>query len=173
MPSRLPDRPAASASPADAAGPAYGRRMTPATPPGSTTPLELPLYGASWQEAMRRFFLKYATFRGRASRSEFWWWALTGFVVSSVLRTLSDLHPDGRQSIGGFDALTITDSWGAVLAVLQLAVFIPSFAVSWRRLHDVDRSGMWTFINFIPVLGTIVYVIMTAGRSRPGGARFD
>ena len=54
--------------------------MTDATPPGSRTHLELPLYGASWQEAMRRFFLKYATFRGRASRSEFWWWILTSVV---------------------------------------------------------------------------------------------
>ncbi|CCE74320.1 DUF805 domain-containing protein [Clavibacter nebraskensis] len=147
--------------------------MTAAMPPGSTTPLELPLYGASWREAMRRFFLKYATFRGRASRSEFWWCALTGFVVSSALRTLSSLNTDSRESLGFFDAVTVADSWSAVLGVLQLAVFIPSFAVSWRRLHDVDRSGTWTFINFIPLLGTIVYVIMTAGRSRPGGARFD
>jgi uncharacterized membrane protein YhaH (DUF805 family) len=172
MPPRLRDRPAASASPADAAGPAYGRRMTPATPPGSPPPLELPLYGASWSEAMRRFFLNYSTFRGRASRSEFWWWALTAFVATSALRTLSDLNVD-RDPLGPFDAVMITDPWGAVLGVLQLAVFIPSFAVSWRRLHDVDRSGMWTFINFIPVLGQIVYVIMTAGRSRPAGARFD
>ncbi|QGV65675.1 DUF805 domain-containing protein [Clavibacter nebraskensis] len=147
--------------------------MTAAMPPGSTTPLELPLYGASWREAMRRFFLKYATFRGRASRSEFWWCALTGFVVSSALRTLSSLNTDSRESLGFFDAVTVADSWSAVLGVLQLAFFIPSFAVSWRRLHDVDRSGTWTFINFIPLLGTIVYVIMTAGRSRPGGARFD
>jgi uncharacterized membrane protein YhaH (DUF805 family) len=146
--------------------------MTDATPPGSRTPLELPLYGASWSEAMRRFFLKYSTFRGRASRSEFWWWALTAFVATSALRTLSDLNVD-RDPLGPFDAVMITDPWGAVLGVLQLAVFIPSFAVSWRRLHDVDRSGTWTFINFIPILGTIVYVIMTAGRPRPAGARFD
>ena len=58
-------------------------------------------------------------------------------------------------------------------AVLELAVFIPSLAVSWRRLHDVDRTGAWIFITFIPILGLIVYVIMTATGSRPGGARFD
>jgi len=150
--------------------------MTDATPPGARTSLELPLYGASWQEAMRRFFLKYATFRGRASRSEFWWWILTSVVGTSALQTLSSLNGDRREPLGGLgllDELTITDPWSAVLGVLQLAVFIPSFAVSWRRLHDVDRSGTWTFINFIPFLGQIVYVIMTAGRSRPGGARFD
>jgi uncharacterized membrane protein YhaH (DUF805 family) len=149
--------------------------MTAATPPGSRPPLEPPLYGASWAEAMRRFLLKYATFRGRASRSEFWWWALTAFVASSVLRTLSGLNTDAdtRASLGAFDAVAVTDPYSGVLAVLQLAVFIPLLAVSWRRLHDVDRSGTWTLINFIPILGTIVYVIMTVGRSRPGGARFD
>jgi uncharacterized membrane protein YhaH (DUF805 family) len=149
--------------------------MTAATPPGSRPPLELPHYGASWAEAMRRFFLKYATFRGRASRSEFWWWALTAFVASSVLRTLSNLNTDAdtRESLGAFDSVAVTDPYSGVLAVLQLAVFVPSLAISWRRLHDVDRSGAWTFITFIPVLGLIVYVVMTAGRSRPGGARFD
>ena len=147
--------------------------MTDATPPGSRTPLELPLYGASWQEAMRRFFLKYATFRGRASRSEFWWWILTGFVGSNALDVLSGLSSGGRDPMDIVGSFAIVDIWSGISAVLQLAVFIPSLAVSWRRLHDVDRSGTWTFITFIPVLGLIVYVVMTAGRSRPGGARFD
>jgi uncharacterized membrane protein YhaH (DUF805 family) len=149
--------------------------MTAATTPGSRPPLELPLYGASWAEAMRRFFLKYATFRGRASRSEFWWWVLTSVLATSALQALSslDTDTDGGGSLGLLDAVAITDPWSAVLAVLRLAVFIPSLAVSWRRLHDTDRSGTWTFITFIPILGLIVYVVMTASRPRPSGARFD
>ncbi|MFT2752716.1 DUF805 domain-containing protein [Clavibacter sp. Sh2088] len=147
--------------------------MTAAMTPGSPPPLELPLYGASWAEAMRRFFLKYATFRGRASRSEFWWWALTAFVAFNALDVLSGLATGGRDPMDVVDRFAVVDVWSGISAVLQLAVFVPSLAVSWRRLHDVDRSGTWTLINFIPILGTIVYVIMTAGRSRPGGARFD
>jgi uncharacterized membrane protein YhaH (DUF805 family) len=149
--------------------------MTAAMTPGSRPPLELPLYGASWAEAMRRFFLKYATFRGRASRSEFWWWILTSVLATSALQALSslDADTDGGGSLGLLDAVAITDPWSAVLAVLRLAVFIPSLAVSWRRLHDTDRSGTWTFITFIPILGLIVYVVMTASRPRPSGARFD
>jgi uncharacterized membrane protein YhaH (DUF805 family) len=149
--------------------------MTAAMTPGSRTPLELPLYGASWAEAMRRFLLKYATFRGRASRSEFWWWILTSFVGTSALQVLSGLgaDADGGEPLGFLDILTVSDPWSVVLAVLQLAVFIPSLAVSWRRLHDTDRSGTWTFITFIPILGQIVYVVMTASRPRPSGARFD
>jgi uncharacterized membrane protein YhaH (DUF805 family) len=147
--------------------------MTAATPPGSRPPLELPLYGAPWYEALRRFFLKYATFRGRASRSEFWWCVLTAFLVSNALDILSGLTTGGRDPMDIADSFAIVDVWSGISAVLQLAVFIPSLAISWRRLHDVDRSGAWTFITFIPLLGLIVYVVMTAGRSRPGGARFD
>jgi len=147
--------------------------MTAATPTGSRTPLELPLYGASWYEAMRRFFLKYATFRGRASRSEFWWWMLTGFLAANALDVLSGLTTGGRDPLDIAGSFAIVDVWSGISAVGQLAVFIPSLAVSWRRLHDVDRSGTWIFICFVPVVGLIVYLVMTASRSRPGGARFD
>ncbi|WP_043673129.1 DUF805 domain-containing protein [Clavibacter michiganensis] len=147
--------------------------MTAATPTGSRTPLELPLYGASWAEAMRRFFLKYATFRGRASRSEFWWWALTSFLAFNALDILSGLTTGGRDPMDVADSFAVVDVWSGISTVLQLAVFIPSLAVSWRRLHDVDRTGAWILINFIPLLGQIVYVVLTASRPRPGGARFD
>ena len=147
--------------------------MTAATPTGSRTPLELPLYGASWYEAMRRFFLKYATFRGRASRSEFWWWTLTGFLAANALDVLSGLTTGGRDPLDIAGSFAIVDVWSGISAVGQLAVFIPSLAVSWRRLHDIDRSGTWIFICFVPVVGLIVYLVMTASRSRPGGARFD
>ncbi|WP_317231241.1 DUF805 domain-containing protein [Clavibacter sp. MX14-G9D] len=147
--------------------------MTDATPPASRPPLELPHYGAPWSEAMRRFFLKYATFRGRASRSEFWWWILTGFVVTTALDTLSTLNTGGRDPMDIGSRFDIVDPWSAVNSILQLAVFIPSLAVSWRRLHDIDRSGAWSFFFLVPLAGPIVYVIMTASGPRPAGARFD
>jgi len=147
--------------------------MTAATTPGSRPPLELPFPGAPWAEAMRRFFLKYATFRGRASRSEFWWWILTGFVATTALRTLSSLTSGDPGSLDLTDAMAITDAWSGLLAVGQLAVFVPFLAVSWRRLHDTDRTGAWIFVCFVPIVGLIVYAIMAATGSRPGGARFD
>ena len=51
-------------------------------------PLWAPLYGASFGEAVARFFMKYATFSGRASRSEYWWWALVSGIVSGVTNLL-------------------------------------------------------------------------------------
>jgi uncharacterized membrane protein YhaH (DUF805 family) len=122
---------------------------------------------------MRRFFVKYATFRGRASRSEFWWWMLTSIVASIVLDQLSRIATGPRSLQDRLDLVLITDPWSAIGVVLQLAVAVPSLAVSWRRLHDVDRSGAWTLFCLVPLAGPIVYVIMTASRPRPEGARFD
>lgn len=46
------------------------------------TALSAPLYGASFPQAVSRFFRKYATFSGRASRSEYWWWVLANTLVA-------------------------------------------------------------------------------------------
>jgi hypothetical protein len=52
-------------------------------------PLDKPLYGATFGQAISRFFKKYATFSGRASRSEYWWWVLASAIISAVLSWLS------------------------------------------------------------------------------------
>ncbi len=55
----------------------------------NTVALDQPYYGAPLGAAVQRFFKKYATFTGRASRSEFWWWVLVNVVVVGVLNILS------------------------------------------------------------------------------------
>ncbi len=47
--------------------------------------LDMPHYGIGFIDAIKRGFKKYATFSGRAGRSEYWWWALFTFIVSVVL----------------------------------------------------------------------------------------
>ena len=51
-------------------------------------PLDWPHYGIGFVPAVKRGFQKYATFTGRASRSEFWWWALANAIVGTVLYSL-------------------------------------------------------------------------------------
>lgn len=142
--------------------------------PQGAPPLDQPFYGAPFGVAVRRFFAKYATFSGRASRSEFWWWYLLAGVISIVLNILSSalggssMSASGgmHYSAGAIVVLIITGLW-------SLATLVPTLAVSWRRLHDTNRSGGWYFIGLIPLVGTILLIVWLASAPKPEGSRFD
>ncbi len=56
--------------------------------------------------------------------------------------------------------------------IYSLAVLLPSLAVSVRRLHDIGKGGGWIFINLVPVIGSIWYIILTVLPSQRGYNRF-
>lgn len=85
--------------------------------------------------AVKSCFSKYATFSGRASRSEYWW-----FYLFSIIVTMAAAIVDEKLS-------------NAVTVVLLL----PSIAVGARRLHDVDRSGWWQLL-WITLIGIPVVI---------------
>ncbi|NJC24047.1 uncharacterized membrane protein YhaH (DUF805 family) [Arthrobacter pigmenti] len=140
--------------------------------PTSEARLDQPLHDASFGSAVKRFFKKYATFSGRASRSEYWWVVLFNFLVSMVLSVVMiagafiGMDPETGTPGGGLIV-------GAILVSLYgLAIIIPSIAVSVRRLHDGNFSGWWYLLSFIPG-GSIVVLIFMLLPSNPQGARFD
>jgi uncharacterized membrane protein YhaH (DUF805 family) len=153
--------------------PAYQGSNAPTTNAGEP-PLDQPYYGAPIGAAIRRFFKKYATFSGRASRSEFWWWFLVGGVIGVVYSILNSAL---RSSSAPVTQLYFTSPGQSVVEVIYfifaLAVLVPGLAVSWRRLHDTGRSGAWYFINLIPFVGSIIFIVFAAGASKPEGQRFD
>ncbi len=102
-------------------------------------------------------FRKYADFDGRASRSEYWWFFLISIIVSSLLSTIDAITGTFNPDYG----------IGLLSAVYSLAVFIPSFAVNIRRLHDIGRSGWWLFLHLIPLLGTLVLLFWSIKASDP------
>jgi uncharacterized membrane protein YhaH (DUF805 family) len=109
-------------------------------------------------EAISTCFSKYATFGGRAMRSEYWYW-----VLFNVLAAI------------GFIIIqfALFRFLGQVLAWLfDLATIIPSIAVATRRLHDTDRSGWWQLLIFVPVIGWIVLLVWYCQPGTPGGNRF-
>ncbi|PPG38707.1 DUF805 domain-containing protein [Pseudoclavibacter sp. RFBA6] len=144
--------------------------------PQLDAPLYPPLYGASFGQAVKRFFKKYAVFSGRASRSEYWWWWLFGVLVNAVFFLIGSLlgGPGTMDSSGQF---TGASAGYTVVSVIQgiwgLAILIPGFALLFRRLHDTNRSGWWWLIGLIPLVGAIVLLVFVLGSSRPEGARFD
>ena len=142
--------------------------------PKSAVPLSLPYYGATLPVAFGRFWRKYATFTGRASRSEFWWWELIALIVGAILTvvyipSLLAATTDGhglRINAGIVVVIGVGAIWG-------LATIVPSLALTWRRLHDANLSGLLWLLTFIPSVGGLIVLILTLLPSKPEGARFD
>lgn len=139
-------------------------------------PLWAPLYGASLPEAVARFFKKYATFSGRASRSEYWWVALVSGILSLILNIFTlvggsagaTLRPDGTTVPGPGYVI------GLILSVIiSLAIIVPSLAVSVRRLHDANMSGWMYLLVLVPLVGPILILVFLAQGAKPEGQRFD
>lgn len=143
----------------------------------STTepPLNQPYYGASMGAAVQRFFKKYATFAGRASRSEYWWMVLVMFLVGFALNLLASLT--GGRTMDEFGNTAAPSGLGLVFYIIYLlwglATIVPWLALLVRRLHDSDKSGFWVFIGLVPIVGGIVLFVFTLLGPKPEGARFD
>ena len=135
---------------------------TAASPEMSSTSADLPpaaYYGAPGAsqtpasglrapvDAVSTCFSKYVDFSGRATRAEFWWWVLIMEFVVPVLGLL--MYPEP-------------------FPIVMLATFLPGIAVAARRLHDIDKSGWWQLIGFVPLIGWLVLIIFYAKRGSPG-----
>ena len=93
-------------------------------------------------------FKKYATFEGRARRSEFWYFCLFCLLVGVVT-----LYID--ISVLGY---TIEEEYTPLNTLAYLAVFIPSISVTARRLHDIGKSGWWMLLALTGI-GIILLII--------------
>ncbi|WP_446470015.1 DUF805 domain-containing protein [Xenorhabdus stockiae] len=86
----------------------------------------------------------YADFSGRARRKEYWmfyFFNMLAFLAVCILGAI------------------LGETIGSILVVLYaLITFIPSLAVTVRRLHDTDRSGWWFLLVFVPIGGIVVFI---------------
>lgn len=118
----------------------------------------------SFTAAIRSVFTQYVGFSGRARRAEYWWFVLFTVIVG-VVTALLDI------AIGTDFGESIT-SGGIISTLVNLALALPSLAVTVRRLHDTDRSGWWILIGLIPIIGAIVLLVFTIQDGTPGQNRF-
>ena len=98
---------------------------------------------------------KYATFSGRAQRAEYWYFVLFSTIISFVLILLDIM-------LGTSDS----NGTGLLSGIYSLAVFIPTLAVSVRRLHDIGKKGWWLLAILIPFIGFILLIIWFATDSK-------
>lgn len=82
-------------------------------------------------QSIRTCLRKFARFSGRATRSEFWWFALTYWLILWAIAIV----------VSGFAG------GGLFLIVAWAAATVPMLAVSFRRLHDMGRPGWLIFLT--------------------------
>jgi uncharacterized membrane protein YhaH (DUF805 family) len=108
--------------------------------------------------AVKTCFNKYATFTGRAMRSEYWFFALF-YVIVSVIAVAIDL-------------LVLQNTLTIVYYIVAIFLFLPTLAVTVRRLHDTNRSGWWLFFAFVPLVGPILLLVWYCTQGSDQANRF-
>ncbi|KRD11530.1 hypothetical protein ASE21_07425 [Flavobacterium sp. Root901] len=100
-------------------------------------------------------FENYANFKGRARRSEYWYYALANALISFALLIAGAI-------LGGLfgDAVTGLIIGYALFALYTFATLLPSLGVIVRRLHDIGKSGWFYFVALIPFVGGIWILIL-------------
>lgn len=120
-----------------------------------TAPLDQPAYNCTIGEAFIRFWKKYATFKGRASRGEFWWWVLCTFIIQIAFAVIFAV-------LGAIiDSNTANGMRSFVNTIWALATIVPSLALSVRRLHDTNKAG--TTLVILYAIDFIGGVLLSVG----------
>jgi uncharacterized membrane protein YhaH (DUF805 family) len=109
---------------------------------------------------------KYATFRGRARRKEYWSFQLLIALLFTVLfiwfgsalgtNGLDTSDPVAMQA--AMEAAPGAMLPATLIALTSLGLFLPSLAVSVRRLHDSDKSGWWLLLSLTAVGGLVLFI---------------
>jgi uncharacterized membrane protein YhaH (DUF805 family) len=150
----------------------YQPQPSAATAPAAP-PLELPHYGIGFIDAIKRGFKKYATFAGRASRSEYWWWTLFTFLTYTVLGLLAYIVGIATSRDGGRTPGVLVVPLIILFAVFALGIIVPTLALTVRRLHDGGYSGLLALLFLVPYLGGLIIMIFALMPSSPAGAKYD
>jgi len=101
-------------------------------------------------DAVKTCLSKYADFKGRAGRPEFWWFMLFCTLASVITAVIS-------QRISG---------------VISLLLLLPAIAATARRLHDIDKSGWWQLVSLVPLVGWLVVLYWYLQPTQPQANRF-
>ena len=106
-------------------------------------------------DSIKLGFSNYVNFTDRACRSEYWYWILfvfIGYIVAEIIDAVI-----GRPIF---------------YTLFTLGVLIPNIAIGVRRLHDLDRSGWWLLLSFIPLVGAIILIVWFCSKGTDGPNRF-
>ena len=102
-------------------------------------------------KAVKHAFKNYVNFRGRTSRSEFWWFFLFVVAVSVALYIISEV---GIATSADPQLWNTLAQVGIIMNIVWfLATILPASAIWFRRLHDSNKSGWWYILTVASGIG--------------------
>ena len=119
--------------------------------------------GLNFFEAIKICLKKYFIIKGRASRSEYWFLQLLFTPFAFYAGYWSDPVSTGTMDPPQLYILS---------TIIVIFLFIPAITSQIRRFHDRDKSGWFILINFIPIVGWIIALVMLLDKGTPGKNRF-
>ena len=100
-------------------------------------------------EAYKKFWTNFFNFKGRSTRSDYWYVVLANFIIGFIIGVFVGLVP----------------KLAFLSTLYAIATFIPSLAVAVRRYHDVNKSGWNHLWLFVPIIGYIVVLVYLCSAS--------
>ncbi len=86
---------------------------------------------------------QYFDYKGRSNLTQFWNYYLYSAIISFIIGFIMGLlHIE------------------IIALVVGIALLIPGICIGIRRLHDLGLSGVWYFIAFVPVIGSLSLLLL-------------
>jgi len=127
-------------------------------------------------EAYKNYWLNAFNFNDRTTRSGYWWYVLFDLIISIILQAILSATAvasmTGAGLIGSTDPFSILGAimpmagFGIVIIIWDIVNIIPGLSIGIRRLHDTGRRWPWIFINLIPIVGAIIFIVFMATASK-------
>lgn len=134
----------------------------------------------SFMQAIKNCFSKYCCFKGRARRSEYWWFYVLNAILSCAFSMVFNYKLSARDEImSQVDSSVLFDQEKmaalqaqaesvdstfmilmVVLGIITLFLLLPGIGVAVRRLHDIGKSGWWLLLCLVPIVNFIFAIVM-------------
>ena len=105
------------------------------------------------------FWRKGFDFKGRSTRSQYWWAFLANFIIYFLIAIITGISKEINETLGLLFSL--------IFILYSFGQYIPSISICIRRVRDMGKSWQWIFINLIPIIGGIWYIFLLCQPSLP------
>jgi uncharacterized membrane protein YhaH (DUF805 family) len=128
---------------------------------------------AGFGEAIKDGLRDWLVYRGRASRSGYWWFILFTAIVWVALDVIVFVIAASSPAAPGVPIVVLLVIIAVLFVIVAIYLGLAELALLVRRLHDTGRSGWWVLIGLAPLVGPIILLVFTLLEGTPGPNRYD